>query len=304
MRYIIYIILLFLVACGGGSSSSQTSPPPPQPPPLPTISLSVTPTAPVAGQPITITWSSTNATSCSGSGFNGFTVDTTNGTTTVVYQNSGQVQYSITCINNVGSATGIANVTYAPITSISVSLEVSQPSIAISGSGYSGTWSVVQNTASGQTWENNQVFSTTYNLNVPGLPTAWTSFGQGTVTHYYANQPNVVIPFGEDNGNVNWLISSYTELPGTLSVGDGGILYTEATVEGLTLTRTWNVYNNNDCSLMFELTDTYSLGTIPSYSNVWVYGVEYDGVLNLITVVLFRGDSSQPEITMNTSWGC
>jgi hypothetical protein len=49
---------LLFAACGGGSSS----------PPPPTVSINVAPSGIPAGQPATLTWSSTNASTCSASG--------------------------------------------------------------------------------------------------------------------------------------------------------------------------------------------------------------------------------------------
>src|SRR6201987_4224574 len=50
---------LALQACGGGGSAA---------PPAPTVTLSVSPTAITAGQSATLTWSSTQAVSCTASG--------------------------------------------------------------------------------------------------------------------------------------------------------------------------------------------------------------------------------------------
>lgn len=76
-RFVLVAMLAFsLMACGGaggsgGASSdgvSGTSPPPPPPTPSLTVSLSVSPIAVSSGGSSTLTWSTTNATSCSASG--------------------------------------------------------------------------------------------------------------------------------------------------------------------------------------------------------------------------------------------
>jgi hypothetical protein len=55
-----------LAGCGGGSDESGTPPPPSTP--APTVSVGASPGFVIAGGTSTITWSSTNATSCSASG--------------------------------------------------------------------------------------------------------------------------------------------------------------------------------------------------------------------------------------------
>jgi hypothetical protein len=60
--------------------------------PAPTVSLSATPASITAGQSATLSWTSTNATSCTGSGF---TADTTSGSTSVSPTQT--ATYSITC---------------------------------------------------------------------------------------------------------------------------------------------------------------------------------------------------------------
>jgi hypothetical protein len=85
------------------AGSSAPSPPPP---PAPAAALSANPTLVNAGQSSTLSWSSTNATTCTGGGFSasgtsGSAVVTPSATTT----------YSVTCSGNGGSATATAKVT-------------------------------------------------------------------------------------------------------------------------------------------------------------------------------------------------
>jgi hypothetical protein len=75
-------------------------------PPAPTASLSANPTSIKVGKSATLSWSSTNATSCTGSGF---TASGTSGSTGVTP--SATTTYSITCSGNGGSAKATATVT-------------------------------------------------------------------------------------------------------------------------------------------------------------------------------------------------
>lgn len=74
----------------------------------PTASLNISPANITAGQNATLTWSSTNAAACTGTGF--ATGNSTNGSVTVTP--SATAQYSITCTNTASaSATAAATVT-------------------------------------------------------------------------------------------------------------------------------------------------------------------------------------------------
>jgi hypothetical protein len=77
-----------------------------QPPPTTTALLTAYPTKISAGQASTLTWSSTNASSCTGGGFAAY------GTSgkAVVYPTV-TTSYSVTCTRNAGSATALATVT-------------------------------------------------------------------------------------------------------------------------------------------------------------------------------------------------
>src|SRR5450759_5631414 len=73
---------------------------------LPPASLSANPTAITAGQSPTLTWSSTNATSCTGTGFS--TGNATAGSVTVTP--SITTSYSVSCTGSGGTATASATV--------------------------------------------------------------------------------------------------------------------------------------------------------------------------------------------------
>jgi len=73
---------------------------------MPTASLSASPATIASGQASTLAWSSTNATSCTGSGFS---ASGTSGSTTV--SPSATTTYSVTCTGPGGSASASATVT-------------------------------------------------------------------------------------------------------------------------------------------------------------------------------------------------
>jgi Pectate lyase superfamily protein len=100
---------------GNGGSATATAtvtvaapPPPPPPPPAPTASLSANPTSVKSGKSSTLSWSSTNATSCNS---RNFTASKTSGSAVVTP--SMTTTYSIACSGNGGSATATVTVTVA-----------------------------------------------------------------------------------------------------------------------------------------------------------------------------------------------
>jgi hypothetical protein len=94
-------------------------------PPPPTVTMSVAPTSITLGQSATLTWSSTNATTCTASNaWSG--AENTNGTLAVTPGATGTQTYTLTC-SAAGSTSTVADVT----------LTVNAPAAA-SGSGHSG----------------------------------------------------------------------------------------------------------------------------------------------------------------------
>jgi len=79
------------------------------PPPSPTVSLSASPSTLSAGQSSTLTWNSTNATSCAGSGaWSGNKATSGSASTGALNQTS---TYTLTCTNTSGSSSASATVT-------------------------------------------------------------------------------------------------------------------------------------------------------------------------------------------------
>jgi F5/8 type C domain/Domain of unknown function (DUF1929)/Glyoxal oxidase N-terminus len=92
---------------------------------LPTASLSANPTSITAGQSSTLTWSSTNATSCTGTGFS--TGNATAGSVTVTP--SVTTSYSVSCMGSGGTATASATV---GVTAGSANIALNKPATASS----------------------------------------------------------------------------------------------------------------------------------------------------------------------------
>ena len=85
--------MLFIVSCGGGGGGGGSTPTPPTTP-APTVNLSAEPTSVVLESTSTLTWSSTNATSCSAS----WTTQTgTSGSEAVTITSVGDNTFSISC---------------------------------------------------------------------------------------------------------------------------------------------------------------------------------------------------------------
>ena len=85
--------ILFIVSCGGGGGGGGSTPTPPTTP-APTVNLSAEPTSVLLESTSTLTWSSTNATSCSAS----WTTQTgTSGSEAVTITAVGDNTFSISC---------------------------------------------------------------------------------------------------------------------------------------------------------------------------------------------------------------
>jgi hypothetical protein len=103
--------------CGGGSGSSTAS----APAPTATLSSSIA-NVPSDGS-VTLTWSSTNATSCTASGSWGGSLAMSGSQSVVVTQNS---TYSLSCSGSGGNATASVTVTAAPMV-LAVTVQYQRP---------------------------------------------------------------------------------------------------------------------------------------------------------------------------------
>ncbi len=94
----ISLIFLFVVSCGGGGGGGGA----PAPEPSPTSSLSSSSSSVLIDTPVTLTWSSTNATSCTATGTWSGT-KATSGSEDVTIATPGLNQFTITCSGAGGS---------------------------------------------------------------------------------------------------------------------------------------------------------------------------------------------------------
>lgn len=132
----------FLSACGGGGGSAPaTSPVTPPATPLPTATLKASSTTVNAGGSATLTWSSTNATSCTASGAWSGTVAASGSASTGAL--TATSTFSLTCAGPGGTSSAAAvtvNVT-APVNVVpSATLSV-YPSVIAPGGSSTLTWS-------------------------------------------------------------------------------------------------------------------------------------------------------------------
>jgi len=114
-------VVTVLTACGGNGYGSAANNGPPL---MPTVNVSVSPTTINAGQSATVTWSTTNAQTCTASGgWSG--TPATSGTQTVTPTATGTVMFTLACTapsgmgyagGGGGSATGSASLTVTPQT--------------------------------------------------------------------------------------------------------------------------------------------------------------------------------------------
>ena len=129
----------FTLTCtgtGGFATQSVTITITSTPPLAPTVSLSASPTSIASGGNATLTWSSTNATSCTASGgWSG--AQSTSGT-----QSTGALtastSYTLSCSNGAGSASQTALVTVVPRPTVALS---ANPTSVVSGTASTLTWS-------------------------------------------------------------------------------------------------------------------------------------------------------------------
>jgi len=97
------IAIATLVACGGGGGGTVVNVSTPQPAPAPTVSVTISAAKTTVGAPVTVSWTSTNATSCVGmdamSGSKAL-----NSSEQVTPTAGGQYTYTISCDGDGGTA--------------------------------------------------------------------------------------------------------------------------------------------------------------------------------------------------------
>ena len=150
------ILCCFPLACGSHNQKST-----------PTVTLTANPASITAGASSTLTWSSTNATTCAASG--GWTgSQPTSGTAKETPSAAGTATYTLTCTGSGGSANASATVTVTAPVAPTAMISVNPTSIAL-GSSATLTWSstdATSCTASGA-WSGTEATSGTQSV-TPG----------------------------------------------------------------------------------------------------------------------------------------
>ena len=131
----------YTLACSGmgGSVTGSATVTVTAPQSPPTVELTASPTAVSVGSPLTLNWSSINATACTASGAWSGTMPTA-GTSTQLPASAGTDTYTLTCSGAGGSANASATVTVSTAPSPSVSITVS-PTMIVQGQSASLSWS-------------------------------------------------------------------------------------------------------------------------------------------------------------------
>ncbi len=152
----------YSVTCTGPGSSASASATVTVASPAPTVSLTATPNSITVGQTSALKWSSTNATSCTGSGFN--TNNVTSGSAKV--SPTATTTYSVTCTGAGGSASASATVTVSKafavgarvVTTATVTVRskpsTTAPTVCTEAAGSTGTIKNGPKNAQGFTWWN------------------------------------------------------------------------------------------------------------------------------------------------------
>ena len=133
------IFSLLLAACGGGGGSA----PPPAPP---TVSLSAAPTSVVTGSSSTLTWSSTNATSCAASG--GWSGTKPTAGSEVTPSLTSNASFSLACSNAAGgTATASVTVTVTAPPAVVITTFTATPASIPAGASATLNWATNNATA-------------------------------------------------------------------------------------------------------------------------------------------------------------
>lgn len=169
---LIPVLALALAACGRGGDPTppRVTVPGAASSPLPTVSLAANPTSVTSGGSSTLTWSSTDATSCLASGAWSGPKSTSDNQPTGALTASGS--YSLTCTGSGGSAGASATVTVSG----------TPPPPPAASAGYSTNFNLTENPISeGGRWINGKAVGLDWNnpLTVPGRALASVNSGLG-----------------------------------------------------------------------------------------------------------------------------
>jgi uncharacterized protein (TIGR03118 family) len=249
-----------LICANGNGQTSQTATLSVTPP-APTVSIVVAPATVTTGQSSTLTWSSTNATSCTASGAWNLP-PSTNGTTQVSEASAGSYPFTLDCSNAAGSSSQTATliVTATPY----VSLSLGSASISL-GQSATLTWSTVGAsacTASGA-WS------------TPALGGALS--GTVSVTPTALGTNSYTLACSNDKGTTSESVMlSVTPPPPSVNLAASA---TAITI-GRSVTLNWSSANTNSCSgnwLSAPLPLSGALAVTPANTGAFHYIVSCNG---------------------------
>lgn len=217
----------------------------------PTVALSASPTSIVNGNSSTLTWSSSNATSCTGTGFS--TGGAISGS--VIVSPSVTTTYNLSCTGSGGTNAGSATVTVSPAPSPTASLTAAPSSMGAGGAG-TVTWSSANTTS-----------CTGTNFSTGGATSGTVLVSPLTTTTYSLTCTGT-------GGSVS-KTDSITIVPAataTLSASPAGIY------SGDSSTLTWSSANANSCTGSGFSTGNATSGSVAVYPGATtVYSVTCTG---------------------------
>ncbi|NTW14231.1 MAG: polysaccharide deacetylase family protein [Candidatus Moranbacteria bacterium] len=225
------------------------------PTPAPTLALSANPTSIVSGSSSTLTWSSTDATSCAADWTSSAA---TSGTTSV--SPTATTTYSMTCTGAGGTVTKTATVTVTtpnPVPTLTLS---ANPASIVSGSSSTLTWSATDATSCSAGWTSSTAISgtasvtpsatTTYSMTCAGAGGTATKTATVTVTTVPVPTENLIQNPSLETANgslpANWAKNNWGTLTATYVYPVGGHTGDKAaqiTVSG---------YKNGDAKWYFD----------------------------------------------------
>jgi hypothetical protein len=233
-------------AAGNVSQVSNTASATTQAPPAPTLTLSANPTSVTSGTGSTLTWSSTNATSCTASGAwtgtkaTSGTQSLTNLTTTGTY--------TLACTGTGGSISKSATIT------VTTAADTVPPVVNITGPVHRSHTGTTQATLTATTNENASCRYSTNSATAYGSMTAFTTTGasshstiltgltNGTSYTYYVKCQDPSLNTS-NNATVSFAVAAATPAP-TVSLSSNPTSITS----GQTSTLTWSSTNATSCS--------------------------------------------------------
>ena len=127
--FIIAVSIILISSCGGGGGGGGDTPAPPTPPSAPTVNLSANPVSVELDNTSTLSWFSTNATTCSAAWTSS---NQTSGSEDVTISTVGNNTFSITCTGAGGANSASVEVEgYRSVDGISVDGYISGAEICI-----------------------------------------------------------------------------------------------------------------------------------------------------------------------------